>query len=119
MKNLWKSSVIGALAMAVGLLWAASAPATATAQEAPEPPPALPEPHPDLPAEFKQLLPRGRIASVDDPQFVTAAEAEISEDAWVLGVVVEGQARAYSLNLLNRHEVVNDHVGDTAFAAVW
>lgn len=118
MKILRKCATSASLALAMGLPWIATA-ATATAQEAPEPPPALPEPHPDLPAEFKQLLPRGRIASVDDPQFVTAAEAEISEDAWVLGVVVEGQARAYSLNLLNRHEVVNDHVGDTAFAAVW
>jgi ABC-type sugar transport system substrate-binding protein len=117
MKSLWKCGVTGALAMAVGLLMSAVAPALA--QEAAPSPPALPEPHPDMPAEFKQLLPRGHIASVDAPQFVTAAEAEISEDAWVLGVVVEGQARAYSLNLLNRHEVVNDHVGDTAFAAVW
>lgn len=79
----------------------------------------LPQPHPDLPAEFQQLLPRGRIASVDSPRFVSAAEAEIADDAWVLGVVVEGQARAYSLNLLNEHEVVNDQVGNTAFAAVW
>jgi hypothetical protein len=50
---------------------------------------------------------------------VTAAEAEIPGDAWVLGVVVDGEARAYSLNLLNRHEIVNDRVGDKSFAAVW
>ena len=65
------------------------------------------------------MLPRGRIAAVFAPEFVTAAEAEISDDAWVLGVMIEGQPKAYSLNLLNRHEVVNDHSGDTAFAAVW
>ena len=122
MKILWKCSAIAALGLAVGLSLSAICPVTATAQEAPEAPearPALPEPHPDMPSEFKQLLPRGRIASVDEPQFVAAEKAEISDDAWILGVVVEGQARAYSLNLLNRHEVVNDHVGDTAFAAVW
>ncbi len=50
---------------------------------------------------------------------MAASEAEISDDAWVLGVVIGGQPKAYSLNLLNRHEVVNDHSGDTAFAAVW
>ena len=72
-----------------------------------------------LPPGVEQLLPRGRIAAVFEPQFVPAAEAEIAEDAWVLGVVVEGQAKAYSLNLLNRHEVVNDQSGDTEFAAVW
>ena len=79
----------------------------------------LPTPHPDLPDDFEQLLPRGRIASIDDPQFVSAAEAEISDDAWVLGVVIEDQARAYSLNLLNRHEVVNDTIAGRPIAAVW
>lgn len=73
----------------------------------------------ELPAEFKQIIPRGRIASVDEPRFVPAQKAKLAPEAWVLGVVIEGQPRAYSLNLLNRHEVVNDRVGDTAFAAVW
>ena len=52
-------------------------------------------------------------------EFVTADEAEIADDAWILGVVIDGQARAYSLNLLNRHEVVNDRINGKAFAAVW
>ena len=34
-------------------------------------------------------------------------------------VVIDGEARAYSLNLLNRHEVVNDRIGEQKFAAVW
>jgi hypothetical protein len=71
------------------------------------------------PKGYQQILPRGRIASVDEPRFVSAAKARIPADAWVFGVVIEGQARAYSLNLLNRHEVVNDRVGGTSFAAVW
>lgn len=54
-----------------------------------------------------------------EPRFVSAAAAAIPEDAWVLGVVVEGVPKAYSLNLLDRHEVVNDVSGGTAFAAVW
>ena len=48
-----------------------------------------------------------------------ATEADIRDDAWVLGVVIDGQARAYSLDLLNAHEVVNDSIGETNFAAVW
>lgn len=71
------------------------------------------------PPGVEQIIPRGRIAAVLDPEFVAADEAEIAGDAWVLGVVVDGQAKAYSLNLLNRHEVVNDRSGGTAFAAVW
>ncbi len=73
----------------------------------------------ELPPGVEQILPRGRIAAVFEPRFVPAAEAEISDDAWVLGVVIDGQARAYSLNLLKRHEVVNDQIGEQKFAAVW
>jgi len=73
----------------------------------------------ELPEGVEQILPRGQIAAVFEQEFVSADEAEISDDAWVLGVVVEGIAKAYSLNLLNRHEVVNDRSGGTAFAAVW
>ena len=73
----------------------------------------------DVPAGFQQLLPRGRIAAVDQPRYVSAKQADIRDGAWVLGVVIEGQARAYSLDLLNAHEVVNDSIGGTNFAAVW
>jgi hypothetical protein len=72
-----------------------------------------------LPLGFQQIVPRGHIVSVDEPRFVSASEARLPPEAWVFGVVVDGQARAYSLNLLNRHEVVNDAVGDKTFAAVW
>ncbi len=72
-----------------------------------------------LPPGVEQMLPRGRIPAVFEPRFVGVAEAEIPDDAWVLGVVVEGVAKAYSLNLLNRHEVVNDRSGATDYAAVW
>ncbi len=73
----------------------------------------------EQPRGYQQILPRGRIASIDTPRFVRAVEARIPADAWVLGVVVEGEARAYSLNLLNEHEIVNDRAGGTSFAAVW
>ena len=73
----------------------------------------------DVPDGFEQIIPRGRIAAVSNPKYVPAADAEIKPRTWVLGVVIDGQPRAYSLNLLNAHEVVNDTIGDTNFAAVW
>lgn len=79
----------------------------------------LPTPHEDLPEAFTQLLPRGEIPSIDEPRFVSADEAEIDDEAWVFGVEINGVAKAYSLNLLNRHEVVNDRFGDRPVAAVW
>jgi hypothetical protein len=77
------------------------------------------QPTEEPPSGVEQIIPRGAIPAVLQPRFVTAAEAEMPDDAWVLGVVIDGKARAYSLNLLNRHEIVNDRIGKKAFAAVW
>ena len=71
------------------------------------------------PPGFQRFMARGRIPAVDDPQFVSAAAAKLPPEAWVLGVVVDGRARAYSLNLLNAHEVVNDRFGDRPVAVIW
>ena len=73
----------------------------------------------DKPEGYRQILPRGRIAAVNAPRYVAASKADINPSTWVLGVVIDGQPRAYSLNLLNAHEVVNDSIGETNFAAVW
>ena len=70
-------------------------------------------------ADYEQILPRGAIAAITEPEYVTADQAKIDDDSYVLGVVIDGQPRAYSLNLLNNHEVVNDKIGDLAYAAVW
>ncbi len=70
-------------------------------------------------SQFEQLLPRGRIAAITQPVFVAANKAKIDDESWILGVFVDGVARAYSLSLLNSHEVVNDRIGDHQFAAVW
>ena len=80
---------------------------------------ALPGTAEDRPEGFERILERGRIAAIDTPVYVAAEAARIPEDAWVLGFVIDGSAFAYSLNLLDAHEVVNDKAGDQAFAAVW
>jgi hypothetical protein len=70
-------------------------------------------------ADYEQILPRGAIAAITEPEYVNAEQAEIDDDSYVLGIIIDGQPRAYSLNLLNSHEVVNDKIGDQAYAAVW
>lgn len=72
-----------------------------------------------LPRGYEQVLPRGRIVAVNCPDYVKAEEATVADDTIVLGIVVEGQPLAYSLNLLNSHEVINDTYGNTHFTAVW
>ena len=73
----------------------------------------------DLFSKYEQILERGGIPAIVNPTYVTAEEASIGADTWILGIVINGQARAYSLNLLNHHEVVNDNIDTTSFAAVW
>jgi hypothetical protein len=70
----------------------------------------------DVFKNFKQILQRGSIVAVVNPTYVSAEDADISDDSWVLGIVMSGQARAYSLNLLNHHEIVNEVIeGGKAF----
>lgn len=73
----------------------------------------------DVPDGVEILLPRGGIPAIFEPTFVSVAEADIDDDAWVLGVYHNGIAKAYSLNLLNHHEIVNDDFGGEPLAAVW
>ncbi len=37
----------------------------------------------------------------------------------VLGLSIDGDHRAYPLNLLSRHEIVNDTVGGEPVAVTW
>ena len=42
----------------------------------------------------------------------------VSDDL-LIGVVIDGQARAYPLSILNVHEVINDQIGDVPLAVTW
>ena len=69
---------------------------------------------------FKVLEP-GAIPAIDNPQFISgeAADKQMKAEEPVLGVVVGGEAHAYSLWQLDAHEIVNDRIGGTAIAATW
>lgn len=71
--------------------------------------------------EIVTLLPRDGIPAIDDPQFVTVDQADrtYADDELVMGVVFNGDARAYSIPLLSRHEIVNDTVGGVNIAVTW
>lgn len=57
-----------------------------------------------------EVVPPERIPPLNQPQFVTAAEAEafMRADEPVIGLFDGQVAKAYSLWQLDRHEVVND-----------
>ena len=68
---------------------------------------------------IRTLLPFDAIPAITDPQFVSANEAELDADAPVIGVTLNDDSRAYSLYLLNGHEIVNDVVGGQNIATTW
>ncbi len=66
--------------------------------------------------DFAEILsggpPKDGIPSIDDPAFEPVAGASgLSETEPVIGLVVNGDARAYPLSILIWHEIVNDTVG--------
>lgn len=61
-----------------------------------------------LPEGFRQLLARDAIAPVYDPTFTIADAVDWPEESLVIGVDLEGEARAYPVGFLNRREIVND-----------
>ena len=67
------------------------------------------------------LLPRDGIPAIDDPQFLSAAEAdnEYAPDELVIGVSINGDSRAYSTGKLSGHEIVNDTVGGRPISVTW
>lgn len=56
--------------------------------------------------------PKDGIPALTDPKFISAGQAKyLKPQDRVLGVVLNGEARAYPLRILNWHEIVNDIIG--------
>ena len=58
---------------------------------------------------------------ITNPKIVSASDAEISDNELVIGVEIEGQARAYPINQLTgpSREIINDQLAETPIAATW
>ena len=71
--------------------------------------------------ELVTLLSKDAIPSIDNPRFVTGeeADAQYSPDELVLGIEIDGDARAYSIPFLSGHEIVNDEIADQPIAVTW
>ncbi len=78
---------------------------------------------------------KDRIRSIDDPLFVSPDDPRLLEiepspyrkdevpttndEIMVVGYVERGEARAYPLALLDRHEVVNDRIAGKPLSVGW
>ena len=76
------------------------------------------------PTRFQYGIGRDTIPSIDAPEFRAPddpmlAARGVGPDTPVLGIEVNGEARAYPVSVMARHEVVNDRFGGEAFAVLW
>ncbi len=66
---------------------------------------------------------RDGIRSIDNPRFVTAQEAdgrgEMVPTEFVMGLSINGESKAYPVNVLSRHEIANDVVGGVPVAVTF
>jgi hypothetical protein len=56
-----------------------------------------------------------------NPEIIAANEADIDDGDMVMGIVINGEARAYPVNYMGgpTNEVVNDRLGGQAIAPSW
>ena len=64
---------------------------------------------------------RDAIPAILDPQFLPADEvpALFRQDEEVIGVAINGEAKAYPIDILSWHEAVNDVVGGVPIVVTW
>lgn len=64
--------------------------------------------------------PRDGIPALTNPDFISAAEADyLDPDDRIMGLFIDGQAKAYPIKILNWHEIVNDSIGSQHFAVTY
>jgi hypothetical protein len=62
---------------------------------------------------------RDCIPSIDAPKYISAQEAQLSDDDIVVTLSYAGEYRAYPTRILDHHEIVNDTIAGTPLAITW
>ena len=113
------------LGLAAGTITLATIATTAVAQTAPGPW-RLEWPNTDFTrhsVDLSEIMsggpPRDGIPSIDDPVFVPVGDTTLTPTAPVLSLEIAGDARAYPLEILIWHEIVNDDIGGLPVAVTY
>ena len=71
--------------------------------------------------ELRTILPRDAIPAILHPLFLApdAADEVYGQNEPVIGIEIDGMARAYSVPYLSEHEIVNDEVAGLKIAVTW
>ena len=84
--------------------------------------PTVPQPQRQLADKeyyWEQRLQRDDIRPIYEPTFVAASEANYQDDELVIGVALNGEAKAYPIGPLNGREMVNDTLGGIPILVTW
>lgn len=71
------------------------------------------------PEGFRQLLRRDAILPVYNPTFRTAQNTDWADEVLVIGLELEGEAKAYPVSFLNRREMVIDWIAGSPVLVTW
>ena len=69
--------------------------------------------------QLSQLLGRDMIRPVYEPQFISGERAGLPRSDLVIGVEIDGEAKAYPVGPRNYREMVNDVVGGVPILVTW
>ena len=71
--------------------------------------------------EIRTVLPRDTIRAVLKPRFLAVDDADsvYGQNEPVIGIEIDGFARAYSIPFLSEHEIVNDEIAGRKIAVTW
>ncbi len=78
------------------------------------------QPDPISAGEVQTVLEPDAIRAIDDPHFMSVAQATwVPAETPVIGVAIGDQAHAYPTAFLSRHEIVNDVIAGEPAAVTW
>ncbi len=81
---------------------------------------AVPSADPIRADEIVSVIPRDAKTALVHPAYLAATQAfDIQPTEEVIGVVIDGDARAFPLATLNVHEIVDDVIGGQPVAVTW
>lgn len=68
---------------------------------------------------FPQLIPFDGIRPVYEPIFAPAGEAGLDDDELIIGIAIDGEAKAYPITVLRFREMVNDELAGIPTLVTW
>jgi hypothetical protein len=68
---------------------------------------------------WDQLLSRDSILPIYEPEMVPGDEVSYEDDELVMGIAIDGEAKAYLVSVLNSREMVNDELAGIPILVSW